>query len=186
MCIQCGHCEISCPSQALLLNVRPDEKVPLPGRSRHNRSRGHGILPEKTAFRAALHERSCPKETDPRNPRHRPVRRFGRQRAAGAMDRRPRPGKGEKDCRADGRMDEDPQNTNHPMSGYVPVLIGAWEAGKMSSAGAPRTCCLPIPGGQPRCISRRHHRAHPFRYRGAGIWDRDLLGGFRRDGCFVL
>ena len=30
MCFQCGHCEISCPSQALLLNVRPDEKVHLP------------------------------------------------------------------------------------------------------------------------------------------------------------
>lgn len=30
MCIQCGHCEIFCPSQALLLNVRPDERVPLP------------------------------------------------------------------------------------------------------------------------------------------------------------
>jgi ferredoxin len=29
-CIQCGHCEVSCPLQALLLNVRPDEKVSLP------------------------------------------------------------------------------------------------------------------------------------------------------------
>jgi hypothetical protein len=30
MCIQCGHYEVSCPSHALLLNVRPDGKVPLP------------------------------------------------------------------------------------------------------------------------------------------------------------
>jgi ferredoxin len=29
MCIQCGHCEVLCPSQALLLNVRPDEKTSL-------------------------------------------------------------------------------------------------------------------------------------------------------------
>ena len=28
MCIQCGHCEVSCPSQALLLNVRQDESAP--------------------------------------------------------------------------------------------------------------------------------------------------------------
>ena len=43
MCIQCGHCEVSCPSDALLLNVRPDEKVPLPA--------GAGtISPETLAF----------------------------------------------------------------------------------------------------------------------------------------
>ena len=30
MCIRCGHCEVSCPSQALLLNYLPDEKVSLP------------------------------------------------------------------------------------------------------------------------------------------------------------
>lgn len=30
LCIQCGHCEAYCASDALLLNLRPDEKVPLP------------------------------------------------------------------------------------------------------------------------------------------------------------
>ncbi|MDQ1275778.1 MAG: hypothetical protein QG610_1353, partial [Euryarchaeota archaeon] len=29
-CIYCGHCEAFCPSQALVLNLSPDEKVPLP------------------------------------------------------------------------------------------------------------------------------------------------------------
>ncbi len=29
-CIQCGHCEAFCPSKALLLNVRPEEKVQVP------------------------------------------------------------------------------------------------------------------------------------------------------------
>ena len=29
-CIRCGHCEVFCPTQALVLNVRPDEKIPLP------------------------------------------------------------------------------------------------------------------------------------------------------------
>src|SRR5665647_3855072 len=28
-CLNCGHCEAFCPSQALLLDLRPDEKVPL-------------------------------------------------------------------------------------------------------------------------------------------------------------
>jgi ferredoxin len=35
MCIRCGHCEAFCPSQALRLNVRPDEMEacrPVPGR----------------------------------------------------------------------------------------------------------------------------------------------------------
>ena len=30
MCIQCGHCESYCPTQALLLNIRMDEKVLIP------------------------------------------------------------------------------------------------------------------------------------------------------------
>ena len=29
-CLRCGHCEVLCPSQALILNDRPDEKVRLP------------------------------------------------------------------------------------------------------------------------------------------------------------
>ena len=33
MCIRCGHCEVFCPTQALLLNDRPDEKVALPAGS---------------------------------------------------------------------------------------------------------------------------------------------------------
>src|SRR5450759_2469828 len=28
-CLNCGHCEAFCSSQALLLDLRPDEKVPL-------------------------------------------------------------------------------------------------------------------------------------------------------------
>jgi ferredoxin len=28
-CMNCGHCEAFCPSQALLLDFSPDEKVPL-------------------------------------------------------------------------------------------------------------------------------------------------------------
>ena len=30
MCIKCGHCEAFCPSQALLLDFRPDDKENLP------------------------------------------------------------------------------------------------------------------------------------------------------------
>ena len=29
-CLACGHCEVYCQPQALILNVRPDEKEPLP------------------------------------------------------------------------------------------------------------------------------------------------------------
>ncbi|MEZ5334063.1 MAG: 4Fe-4S binding protein [Methanolobus sp.] len=29
-CIKCGHCEVFCPSQALILDLRPDEKMTLP------------------------------------------------------------------------------------------------------------------------------------------------------------
>ena len=29
-CIECGHCEAFCPSQALILNLRPHERVAIP------------------------------------------------------------------------------------------------------------------------------------------------------------
>jgi len=29
MCIACGHCEVNCPSQSLILNIRQDERVSL-------------------------------------------------------------------------------------------------------------------------------------------------------------
>jgi formate hydrogenlyase subunit 6/NADH:ubiquinone oxidoreductase subunit I len=28
-CIRCGHCEVCCPAEALTLNFRPEEKIPL-------------------------------------------------------------------------------------------------------------------------------------------------------------
>jgi len=30
MCLQCGHCEAFCPQEALALNLRPEERMPLP------------------------------------------------------------------------------------------------------------------------------------------------------------
>ena len=43
MCLQCGHCEAFCPTEALALNLRPEERMPLP--------EGAGeISPETMAF----------------------------------------------------------------------------------------------------------------------------------------
>ena len=46
------------------------------------------------------------------------------------------------------------QNTNHPMSGYIPALIAAGKRDMMSSAAVPRTCSSPL--------SPRRTRLHPL------------------------
>jgi nitroreductase len=41
-------------------------------------------------------------------------------------------------------------NSNHPMSGYVPVLLGAWESGRdVICRGAPHLLFATIPEGNP-------------------------------------
>ena len=153
MCIQCGHCEVSCPTEALLLNVHPDEKVALPA--------GAGtISPENIAFYLK---------------KRRSVRQFTRipvpkEKILGLLDIARYAASGGNGQPVQWLVVHDPkrvrkiagltiewmktlQNTNHPMSGYVPVLLGAWAAGGMLSAGMPLTSSSPT--------YRKATRLHP-------------------------
>lgn len=150
MCLQCGHCEVSCPSQALLLNLRPDEKVPLPA--------GAGtISPEEIGF--YLRKR-------------RSVRHFTRdpvpeEKILELLDIARYAASGGNGQPVQWIVVHDPEkvnkiagltvgwmktllNTAHPMSGYVPGLISAWEQGSdVICRGAPHLLFAHIPADNP-------------------------------------
>ena len=148
MCIQCGHCEASCPSQALLLNVRPDEKEPLPA--------GAGtIAPGDLAY--YLKKR--------RSVRHFTPDPVPRQKIQDILDIARYAPSGSNGQPVEWLVVHDPeevkkiagltiewmkslQNTAHPMSGYVPMLIGAWEGGyDIICRNAPHLIITHIPEG---------------------------------------
>lgn len=150
MCIQCGHCEAFCPSGALLLNVRPDEKVPLPAGAgtispydlgfylKMRRSVRHytkEIVPEGTIAKVLDIARYAPSGCNGQPVEwivvHDPEKV---QRIAGLT------------------IDwmRTIRNTDHPMSGFVPGLIGAWDAGyDVICRGAPHLLVAHIPKGNP-------------------------------------
>ena len=150
ICIQCGHCEISCPSQALLLNVRPDEKVPLPA--------GAGtISPDELAFymkkrRSVRHFTSDPVPKE----KIEQVLDIARYAASGGNGQPVQwlvvhdPKKVKKIAGLTVEWMRTLVNSPHPMSGYVPGLIGAWEAGHdVICRGAPHLLFAHIPEGNP-------------------------------------
>jgi nitroreductase/NAD-dependent dihydropyrimidine dehydrogenase PreA subunit len=149
-CIQCGHCECSCPSQALLLNVRPDERVPL--------TAGAGtISPEDMAFylkkrRSVRHftKDHVPKKTIEQ------VLDIARYAASGGNGQPVQwivvhdPKKVQKIAGLTVEWMKTLINSAHPMSGYVPGLIGAWESGTdVICRGAPHLLFAHIPEGNP-------------------------------------
>lgn len=129
-CFYCGHCEAFCPSQALILNFLTDEKITLP-------SDAGNISPEDMAFYLK---------------KRRSVRHFSREPvskekilevldiaryAASGTNGQPvewlvihDPGKVRKIAELTIEWMKSLVNTPHPMSGYVPVLVSAWEQGQ--------------------------------------------------------
>ncbi len=150
MCIQCGHCEVSCPSEALLLNVRPDEKVPLPA--------GAGtISPETLAFYLKK-RRSVREFTKDPVPREKVLELLDIARyAASGSNGQPVqwivvhvPKQVRKIAGLTVEWMKTLQNTDHPLSGYIPVLIGAWDGGRdVICRGAPHLLFAHIPDGNP-------------------------------------
>jgi nitroreductase/NAD-dependent dihydropyrimidine dehydrogenase PreA subunit len=148
MCIQCGHCEVSCPSQALLLNVRMDEKTPLmAGAGTISPEDLGGYLKKRRSVRHFTKD-PVPKDTIVE------VLDIARYAASG--------GNGQP---VEWIVVHDPErvkliagltiawmktlvNSSHPMSGYVPRLIGAWEGGDdVICRGAPHLLVAHIPAG---------------------------------------
>jgi len=150
MCIRCGHCEVSCPSQALLLNDRPGELVPLPA--------GAGtIAPDEMGYYLRK-RRSVRNFTKDPVPEEKILELLDIARyAASAGNGQP----------VEWIVVHDPErvkkiagltigwmktlvNANHPMSGYIPVLVGAWERGNdVICRGAPHLLIATIPEGNP-------------------------------------
>jgi nitroreductase len=150
MCIRCGHCEVSCPSQALTLNFLPDERMPI--------AAGAGSLsPYELSIylkkrRSVRHFTTEPVDKDTL----RQILDIARYAASGSNGQPVR-----------WLVVHDPQevqnmagltiawmktllNTNHPLGGYVPSLIRAWDNGfDPVCRGAPHLVIAHIPEGNP-------------------------------------
>lgn len=150
MCIRCGHCEVTCPSQALLLNDRPDEKVPLPADA-------GTIAPDDMGYylknrRSVRHFMKDPV----RKEKILKVLDIARY-AASAGNGQPvewivvhDPKKVQKISGLTIEWMKTLKNTDHPMSGYVPILIAGWEQGyDPICRGAPHLVVATIPEGNP-------------------------------------
>ncbi|MCX6690261.1 MAG: nitroreductase family protein [Methanoregula sp.] len=150
MCIRCGHCEVFCPSQALLQNYLPDEKVQV--------SAGAGTI--------------SPDDLGVYLKKRRSVRHFTKdlvpkEKIASVLDIARYAASGGNGQPVQWLVVHDPEevrkiagltiewmktlvNSRHPMSGYVPVLIEAWEQGRdVICRGAPYLLIAHIPEGNP-------------------------------------
>ncbi|MDO9326857.1 MAG: nitroreductase family protein [Methanoregula sp.] len=149
-CIQCGHCEVSCPSQALLLNVHPDEKESLPT--------GAGMITAEEMAYYLKRRRSVRHFTSDPVPKAKieQVLDIARYAASGGNGQPVQwlvvhdPAKVKKIAGLTVEWMRTLVNSPHPMSGYVPGLIGAWEAGHdVICRGAPHLLFAHIPEGNP-------------------------------------
>lgn len=150
MCMGCGHCEAYCPTQALILNERPEEKVHL--------SSGAGtIAPDEMGYYLKK-RRSVRKYTTglvPKDTIHEilDITRY----AASAGNGQPvewivlhDPENVKKVAGLTIEWMKTLRNSDHPMSGYIPILIGAWEKGSdVICRGAPHLVIATIPEGNP-------------------------------------
>lgn len=148
MCIMCGHCEAFCPSQALLLDFRPDDKEALPVDA--------GTIPSADLAFYLKKRRSIRHFTKDSVPRDKilEVLDIARYAASGGNGQPVQwlvvhdPEKVKKIAGITVEWMKSLQNTAHPMSGYVPMLISAWEQGKdVICRGAPHLLFAHIPEG---------------------------------------
>ena len=150
MCIQCGHCEVSCPSQALLLNVRPDEKMSLPAGAGTISSADMAFYLKKRRSVRHFTKEPVPKETILE------ILDIARYAASGGNGQPVQwiivhdPKRVKKIAGLTIELMKTLRNTNHPMSGYIPGLIAAWEAGHdVVCRGAPHLLVATIPEDNP-------------------------------------
>lgn len=128
-CLYCGHCEAFCPTQALLLNLCPNEKIPLPADA-------GTVSPEDLAFYLKK-RRSIRHFTREPVPREKiiEVLEIARYAASGGNGQPVQwlvvhdPEKVRKIAELTIEWMKSLLNTAHPMSGFVPMLISAWEQG---------------------------------------------------------
>lgn len=150
MCIRCGHCEAYCPSQALLLTDRPDERVRLPA--------GAGtIAPDEMGYYLRK-RRSVRHFTKDPVPKEKILEVLDIARyAASAGNGQPVEWIVVHDKKRVQKIAaltigwmKTLMDTDHPMSGYIPILVASWEGGKdVICRGAPHLLVATIPEGNP-------------------------------------
>ena len=154
MCILCGHCEAHCPSQALIVNDRPEEKVRLPTGAGTIAADDMGYYLRKRRSVRHFTQDPVPKDTILE------LLDIARYAASG--------GNGQPvdwivvhDKKKVHRIAEltiewmrTLVNSDHPMSGFVPGLIAAWESGRdVICRGAPHLLVATIPEGNPIAVT---------------------------------
>lgn len=150
MCIRCGHCEVHCPSQALLLNDRPDERVSPPA--------GAGTVDSGSIDYYLKKRRSVRHFTKDPVSKEKILSLLDIARyAASGGNGQPvewivvhNPHTVKKIARLTIEWMKTLVNSDHPMSGYVPGLIAAWEQGSdVICRGAPHLLVAIIPENNP-------------------------------------
>ena len=149
-CLQCCHCEAFCPTGALALNLRPEERTPLP--------EGSG---ESSPETIALYLKKR------RSTRHFTGDPLPREKVLAILDIARYAASGGNSQPVKWLMVHDPkrvkmlaaltlewmkslQNTGHPMADYVPMLLAAWEKGiDVICQGAPHLLLATIPDSNP-------------------------------------
>jgi len=148
MCIHCGHCEVFCPSQALLLNDRPDEKVPLPA--------GAGTISADDMAVYLKKRRSIRRFTKDPVPKEKilEILDIARYAASGGNGQPVEwivihdPKNVQKIAGLTVEWMKTLVNSTHPMSRYVPMLIKPFEAGyDVICRGAPHLLFALVPDG---------------------------------------
>lgn len=150
MCMRCGHCEAFCPSQALILNIRPDGKEPLPADAGTIAPEDIGYYLKKRRSVRHFTKDPVPKE------KILEVLDIARYAASGGNGQPVQwlivydPEKVRMIAGLTIEWLKGLRNTAHPMSGYIPMLISAWEKGNdVICRGAPHLLFAHIPEGNP-------------------------------------
>jgi nitroreductase/NAD-dependent dihydropyrimidine dehydrogenase PreA subunit len=150
LCIHCGHCEAHCPTQALLLNDRPEEKVRLPAGAGNIDPVEMGWYLKKRRSVRHFTAEPVPKE------KILEVLDIARYAASGCNgqpvewillhDKE----KVQKIAGLTIKWMKTLLGSDHAMSGFVPGLIGAWESGNdVICRNAPHLLAATIPDGNP-------------------------------------
>jgi len=129
-CIKCGHCEVFCPSKALLLDLRPDEKIPLSADAGNLSPEDIGFYLKKRRSIRYFTRDPVPRETILE------VLDIARYAASGTNGQPVQwlvvhdPARVRKIAGLTIEWMKTLVNTSHHMSGYVPAFISAWEHGQ--------------------------------------------------------
>jgi nitroreductase/NAD-dependent dihydropyrimidine dehydrogenase PreA subunit len=149
-CLYCGHCEAFCPSQALILNLSPEEKISLPADGGNISPENIGLYLKKRRSVRHFTREPVPKE------KILEVLDIARYAASGGNGQPVQwlvihdPERVQKIAELTIEWMKSLVNTPHPMGNYAPILISAWEKGyDVICRGAPHLLFAHIPDDNP-------------------------------------